>query len=156
MPVAKRLIGCCEAPVPAIRRSCIQPSTLSHAMKAPVSIRRRPTWRLRRRFAYSVASSTLETADPTNRRAPEGRRIARKEGCATGRFSLPQQSCTPGIPDSRSKVLFSPRARRTHLRHSRRACRGTFDYALYEAGKPEIVDVQPAAVQEAASFSSRR
>src|SRR5258708_5073030 len=92
MQGGKRLIGRCEAPVSAIKRSCIQPSTLSHAMKGRVSIRKRRTWRLQRQFAYSVASSTLETADPTNRLAPEGRRIARKEGCATGRFSLPPKT----------------------------------------------------------------
>src|SRR5882762_2903778 len=71
MQDAKRLIARCEAPAPTIRRSCIQPSTLSHAMKAPVSIQKRRTWRLRRRFAYSVASSTLETTDPANRVAPQ-------------------------------------------------------------------------------------
>src|ERR1700730_3719942 len=62
MQDAKRLIGRCEAPAPVIKRTCIQPNMLSHAMKGRVSIRKRRTRRLPRWFAYSVAFFTTETS----------------------------------------------------------------------------------------------
>src|ERR1700730_936135 len=56
----RRLIVHCVTPVRGITRFCTQQSTPSRGMKGHASIRKRRTWRSRRRFVYSVEFCTIE------------------------------------------------------------------------------------------------